>query len=245
MQKGPSLPLVLLVFAVFPVLTFSWSVHSAGYGFPERRIPVTSLTRQQALPGLSGWLEKQQWTPLPNPAETPLHRATSPEAVRVIWRQEIPLTWADFRGNPEPHTGVDALSSCGLTCDPALSRSGEIRFDVLAFFSPTDSWVDEADASGLLLKHEQGHFDIGEIYARKMRRRLARASFDRSRLNQQISALYDETFNEFRTAQQAYDEVTEHSTHPEAQKEWNRWIADELKRYEAYRGRTVRARLLP
>ncbi|MBI1192542.1 MAG: DUF922 domain-containing protein [Bacteroidetes bacterium] len=252
MQKGPSLPLVLLAFGVFPILSFSWSVHRAGYGLPQRSAALTSLARQQALPGFSGWLVKQQWTALPNPAETAFARRNEnlispehPAATRVIWRQETPLTWADFRGNPEPHTGVDALSSCGLTCDPELSRNGELRFDVMAFFSPTDSWVDEPDASGQLLKHEQGHFDIGEIYARKMRRRLARTSFERNRLNQQISAIYDQTFNEFKSAQEAYDEVTEHSTHPEAQKEWNRWIADELKRYEAYRSRTVRARLLP
>jgi hypothetical protein len=252
MHKGHSLPLVLLVFVLFPVLAFSWSVHNNGYGFPSWRTPASSLSRQQALPGFSGWLEKRQWIALPNPAEAPgatrtanpVHSSSLP-ATRVIWRAEAPLTWADFQGNPEPHTGIDALSSCGLTCDPALSRSGELRFDVVAFFSPTDSWVDQADASRLLLQHEQGHFDIGEIYARKMRRRLARSTFDQAHLNQQISAIYDQTFREFKEAQEAYDEVTEHSTRPEAQQEWNRWIAEELRRYEAYRGRTVRAKLSP
>ncbi len=163
------------------------------------------------------------------------------EEIRLIWREDDPLEWSDFHGPPEPEQGVDALSSCGLICDPALSRNGMLRFDVNAYFSPTDSWVDRPDASRLLLHHEQGHFDIGEIYARKMRQRLARTAFDRSRLNEQITIIYQETFEEYREAQATYDRVSGHSTNTAGQREWDRWIDRELERYEAYRGRIVQA----
>jgi hypothetical protein len=169
-------------------------------------------------------------------------RISSPESAssQLLWHPTRPLNWTDFQGMPDPGEGVDALSSCGISLDPTLTKTGELRFEVDAYFSRPDSWVDGADASSLLLHHEQGHFDIGEIYARKLRRRLANTRFERGTLNQQITALYQQTFDEYAKAQETYDRVAEHSTNPAGQLEWDRWIARELQRNEAYRGRLVR-----
>lgn len=172
-----------------------------------------------------------------------LTNSPSPLAAHLIWSAARPLTWPDFQGIPEPESGVDALSSCGLICDPALHRDGSLRFTVEAYFSHPDSWVDGPDASALLLQHEQGHFNIGEIYARKLRRKLSNTRFTREGLDRQIQAVYQEVFDEYAKAQQTYDEVTAHSTNPAAQAEWDRWMNKELSRFEAYRGRTVRASL--
>ena len=162
---------------------------------------------------------------------------------QLEWREGNLLTWNDFKGKPEPHTGVDALSSCGIICDPSLTGDGRIEFRVSCYFSRPHSWVDQKDASQKLLTHEQGHFDIGELYARKLRRKLANTTFRSKNLNQHIQSVYDEVFNEYRMAQARYDRESKHSTSLKAQLIWEDWIEERLEDYKQWEGLYVSSAL--
>lgn len=58
-------------------------------------------------------------------------------------------------------------------------RGSEVRVvvDVYAYFSPRQSWYHKDMADDHLLSHEQLHFDITELYARKLRKKIATYSF--------------------------------------------------------------------
>jgi len=55
-------------------------------------------------------------------------------------------------------------------------REGALDIRVEAEFYMNSSWVKAARKSAELLKHEQGHFDITELYARRMRRAIRDAN---------------------------------------------------------------------
>jgi Bacterial protein of unknown function (DUF922) len=87
-----------------------------------------------------------------------------------------------------------------------------------------------------LLKHEQGHFDISEIWARRLNKKLQglcgrgktvkEAEDD---LKKEVDKLFDEHFKDLDKMQKDYDKETEGSRNDAKQTEWNKKISDLLK----------------
>src|SRR5690606_40361550 len=57
--------------------------------------------------------------------------------------------------------------------------SSDVCSSDLSYFNPHLSWVVPASRNDYLLKHEQLHFDITELHARKLRRELANISVEK------------------------------------------------------------------
>ena len=120
-------------------------------------------------------------------------------------------------------------------------KKHELCFIVRAYFAKDSSFI-TADATNdtygntQLLKHEQGHFDIAEISARKIRRYLLNSTFDdtakvNNYINYQISIqlIYMDYTND------VYDNETLHGIDTVNQKKWSASIQeqlDSLKKYE-------------
>ena len=93
----------------------------------------------------------------------------------LTWKQHPALSWTDFKGRARRNTGepsaeTDTGFRVQLEC-----RAGVLDIRVEAEFYPTSSWVKPTRKSVELLRHEQGHFDITELYARKMRKAVREA----------------------------------------------------------------------
>lgn len=248
----PFLVLLLLVFAGLPAARQHAHADSESGPALEAATGPLLLHDQQPLSCAghahagSAHILRGAEAPTPQgPASAFLPKALAPSGLRYTmdWRAHRPLIWEDFRGHPQPATGVDAVSSCGIRCDPELRRDGSLRFSVNAYFSHDDSWVDGRDASDYLLVHEQRHFDLAELYARKLRKELQATRFQRGKLNQQIQQAYDRNFRAYKKAQHTYDSESAHSTDLEAQKRWDRWIQDELYRHRHWAGSAVLGRV--
>src|SRR5579871_6965376 len=94
-------------------------------------------------------------------------RAYSQET--IAWDSATRLTWADFRGKADNNSSFSASTASGIVYK--FSMDGEGYSDsITAVFYPNESWVRIRDDKYLI--HEQGHFDITEIFARKLRKRL-------------------------------------------------------------------------
>src|SRR5690606_32551892 len=78
------------------------------------------------------------------------------------------LQESDFRGIPDVDSPSDAGASVKITAKPFVSGK-RIEYDVRAIFDRQRSWARGMSTS--LLEHEQLHFVIAELYARKMRER--------------------------------------------------------------------------
>jgi predicted secreted Zn-dependent protease len=98
---------------------------------------------------------------------------------------------------------------------------------VFAFFVKRTSWKIEA-ANGNILKHEQGHFDITEVFCRKLKKELSKIIPLRSSVQLDVNALFQQINLANDRMQEKYDEETDYGRDPKAQRRWSKFIHAEL-----------------
>ena len=159
------------------------------------------------------------------------------EEVRIDWK-ENGLTWSDFQAPPDPGSPFSANTSSGISYSWSMKGSAmgkEYSYEVTSFFLPAKSWVKGGKSSTNLLAHEQLHFDITELHARKLRKALVEFDFENARnLKLDLQALYKRTEIERATMQKKFDVETRHSMNEAAQLEWQRFIKEELKKLKDF-----------
>jgi len=137
------------------------------------------------------------------------------------------LTWADFQGKPHPRSNVGAVTYSGMRYS-FEGNSNAYNITVVATFDPERSWVNKKAANNHVLRHEQLHFDITELYARKMRAALKKISPGTQKPDVAASKLYNRYTNESREYQDRYDHETDHSRNEAKQAFWDKKITGEL-----------------
>ena len=139
---------------------------------------------------------------------------------------ETKLTWSNFKGKPKKTSPNEALTDSGMSieleCDGTTSRA-----IVKCFFNPTKSWTKSKD-SDYLLAHEQLHFDITELFVRKLRKQLSEFGNDCEQLSKHIESYYNKNYQEFVKYQDQYDRESKHSLDKEKQALWEKKVAQEL-----------------
>jgi len=149
----------------------------------------------------------------------------------IRWDPEHRLRWSDFKAQPPKNTSVAAITASGIAYRfSAMESRGKMEVDcsIDTFFYPESSWYRPDAANEIILSHEQLHFDISELFARKMRERVERYSFS-SNVKTEMNRIYEQILREMRAFQKRYDEETNFSREVEKQLEWNKLIASELK----------------
>ncbi|SNY99390.1 DUF922 domain-containing protein [Flagellimonas pacifica] len=150
----------------------------------------------------------------------------------VLWSPELRLTWSDFRGKVPPASVPAATTASGISYKYSanlIHHEVELDFEVNAFFYPNESWYKPEVCDDLILSHEQLHFDISELFARKMRDKLERTSFS-DNVKAEIRKIYREILEELQKFQEQYDWETNFSRNAQKQLEWNKKIAEALKK---------------
>ena len=148
----------------------------------------------------------------------------------IVWSPENILTWEDFKGKAPNNVRAAAITASGISYQFSTSgSSGEIELDYLVstFFYPNKSWYQPSLCDSLILSHEQLHFDISELYARKMRKRLASSSFTQN-VKAEVKQIYKEVLDELEEFQNLYDDQTNFSRDLEHQLLWNNKIEEAL-----------------
>ena len=149
----------------------------------------------------------------------------------ILWSAERRLTWADFKGKIPPAADPAATTASGISYKYSanlIHHEVHLDFEVSAFFYPNESWYKPEICDDLTLSHEQLHFDIAELFARKMREKLSRTSFS-DNVKAEIREIYQNTLEDLKKYQERYDWETNFSRNREKQLEWNKKIAEALK----------------
>ena len=105
---------------------------------------------------------------------------TNPELPVIIWNKTRILKWDDFKKKPDSEAKASAISAIGFESKPLIEHiktGSKFKFKIKdmqlhAIFIPGLSWVTKnisEKGSTLLLKHEQGHFDLAEEITRRTR----------------------------------------------------------------------------
>jgi hypothetical protein len=143
----------------------------------------------------------------------------------IEWNEFYKLQWSDFRGKPSRESIGDAGTAVQIKAQPFYVNK-KIMYDVFAYFNKDKSWA--RDKSDALLKHEQLHFDIAEMYARKIRKKINELSSrnvnDVKTYNESITPL----LNESNDADERYDLETLHGAITKRQAVWEQKIREEL-----------------
>ena len=128
----------------------------------------------------------------------------------IPWEADRKLTWDDFKGPPNEKTSFLASTAYAIDCETQWVEA-QLVFRVQCSMQPNVSWVKPGAASEYLLSHEQLHFDIAELYARKLRAEISTTDFATKTLNKILKEITDKNSRERETAQRRYDQETRHS----------------------------------
>lgn len=148
------------------------------------------------------------------------------------WQLNNRLNWSDFKGEiPKDKIALNIMAVCPheIIVKP-LRNNGFLSFDIRVLFLKKQAWT--KDTSEYTLLHEQLHFDIAELHARKLRKAIAqiKPSFD---LNS-YRGIIESHLAANDKMQREYDTLTAHGIYSSIQVEWNTKIEKELDLLKEY-----------
>ncbi len=170
----------------------------------------------------------------------------------IVWDQQYPIEWSDFLGTPPDRPMAEAaMIDMRVTWrveyvvfyDPNKGKwRGNIPSDQIQVqntMDPLGSWLVPGKANPALLDHERRHFDLNEVYARRLREELARITVSgnsvdevKQALSTRINRTAERVLSTLTGMQKLYDAETSHGTDPSAQRSWDAqidsWLNDPL-----------------
>jgi hypothetical protein len=152
------------------------------------------------------------------------------EEEAILWNPEQRLTWANFKAEPPKNSEIAATTASGLSYQfSTTEKNGKYELDYIVgtYFYPDRSWYQSNICDEVILSHEQLHFDISELYARKMRKIMDNTTFTKN-VKAEVKAIYREINKELAEFQQVYDHETNYSRNIEQQLSWNKKIKEAL-----------------
>ncbi len=145
------------------------------------------------------------------------------------WNDHSKLSWDDFIGPVHASDEESAAAThCGIGFKVVNNTAANPAVIVFNTFYPGKSWV-RADAKiPSILEHEQGHFDLCELYTRKLRERMCNVDLHSADARTLLMKVYSSVSREYEAAQQSYEQETIHGTNLPEQKRWQAYLADKL-----------------
>ena len=174
----------------------------------------------------------------------------------IPWSKDYLLSWDDFQGNPDPAYAKELENfrgkvSCRIPYQCKWGFDNEqpkieiqcLSVEVNCFFNKNLSWVrddlfnESKEYQNEVLKHEQGHFDLAEEYARIIQKRMAKRlnrkfAVQGKNKDEQLKNLQNTMDSigarhfsilekEWKTADKKYDEETNHGKIKSVQALWD------------------------
>lgn len=154
---------------------------------------------------------------------------------KISWKENYQLKWSDFQGKPDKNNPFVATTVTGIQFKYNYSlenNSSQFEFSVVSLFDRKKSWSKKDQVNAHVLRHEQTHFDITELHARKLRKILNETTFSNN-AKSEIEQLYIQIEEARKTMQNQYDSETNHSRSREQEHLWQEFISKELKKYDS------------
>lgn len=138
-----------------------------------------------------------------------------------------------------PYNPYLANTNLNITYYYKLSHKDSLIIFIENLFVPKGSWVKtEHTNDSVLLKHEQGHFNLSEIYARKLATAFSSFHFTNN-YKQEIKQVATRVLNEQNKHQKQYDEETNYGENHIIQKIWNEKFENNLHALKPINGRII------
>ncbi|HTL09963.1 MAG TPA: hypothetical protein VL307_16930 [Chitinophagaceae bacterium] len=149
----------------------------------------------------------------------------------IYWSASYKLKWEDFQGKADSSSQFGAISYPGIKYFLSANEDS-FNVKVICFFIKSKSWVRVYSTIGLI--HEQGHFDIAELFARKLRKSFAEYKFNYSTIGRDINQLFLTNKKERAKMDTLYDKETDFSRNRQKQQLGSKKIKEELDKLKKY-----------
>ncbi len=150
---------------------------------------------------------------------------------RIEWSAEDRLSWDDFQAKPDRNSWRIAAITSSVIQYRYYCENGVLEHGVKSIFLKDESWVKDDARTKRYLAHEQLHFDITEVFARNLRKELAKRTFKCTQAKEFERAI-NKVLKEWQATQIKYDRETEYSLDKSAQEEWIDMIDEVLEQTE-------------
>ncbi|WP_435412227.1 DUF922 domain-containing protein [Psychroserpens mesophilus] len=164
--------------------------------------------------------------------------AFSNEGETIPWSETKKLAWTDFKGPIEADSDAAAVTASGITFSYAIRKTDDRITDfeaqAEAHFYTENSWFIKDRCNDHILAHEQLHFDITELHVRIFRYRLERLEISQH-IKSELNKLHETVNRELAEMQHNYDTESQNSINKEEQIKWNAYVAENLKKFEAFK----------
>lgn len=144
----------------------------------------------------------------------------------LTWKENRNLTWNDFTGKPILGYVEVAMTASSIEFYYS-TKQDQVNWTVTAKFFPSLSWYVKGKTSNYILKHEQLHFDITEMYVRLFRKQLKENIHSIKDLPK-LKSISKSIMKQWDDEQHKYDDETDHSLDVDRQASWNLYVQQQL-----------------
>lgn len=146
-----------------------------------------------------------------------------------------PLTWNDFTGQPDTQSGHEAntfwavkysFQHYGFKGDTINLKGLAVTLEL----NPAFSWVKPGKETPALLKHEQGHFNIGLICQQEILERINNTVYLKNEFPSRLQNDFNSILHKYQRMNAQYDEETDHSRNLNNQQKWDTYFSEALKK---------------
>ena len=161
----------------------------------------------------------------------------APYEQEIVWNTTRRLTRADFKASTDSRPFEAATSSGFRYHYSGRLFQGKVQFSIETVFDCQNSYFKGKQDPERTLAHEQGHFDITEITARRFTKAIQEQVADTKELEQKQEAIYRRIITDAQAMQDKYD--SEVYVDRSKQPAWLTTIAQELNGLQAYASEEV------
>lgn len=154
----------------------------------------------------------------------------------LVWTKMDGLTFGDFQKQlstvpqkqkigKNTYATLEGYIYCGIRF--SYEQVGnQLKYEVYSFMEPAQSWIRDKNNVGTL-EHEQAHFNITEIYARKLKYELRN-----ERNLKKAKKKYKQVFKALAKKHEDFDK--DHHGEFGVERKWQAWLANQLRELDPY-----------
>jgi len=157
--------------------------------------------------------------------------AIAQDEYKLAWHKDSLLKWNDFKGPVDATSKFHAFTLAQIFFKSTWTLKNNkytFTFTGGSYLNTDKSWSVKAKQTPELLRHEQVHFDIAEIFSRMYLQTLNSAEYTAT-FKTTIDQITEDILRNMKVMQDLYDEQTDHSKEKKMQARWEIYIANLLK----------------
>jgi hypothetical protein len=139
-----------------------------------------------------------------------------------------PISYDDFQAKPDNADTAAAWISVTIELGYVPDKQGILKFQSRALMDKSQSWIKLQHRRNNVLVHEQGHFDLAHIIAKKLETNLKDEGYTKDQVPR-IEQVYDQFLQLLNDLETQYDRQTKGGLNREQQEKWNEQIQKDLK----------------